>query len=825
MASMSKNSRPDDTLFADASGPGNQRDDGGGRPGTKLLVATRFVRVAVERGIDSVELSEGLTYRCDLPGVVTGDRVRVPLGSGNKPVRGIVLETGGIELLDGYAPEKVKAVLEHDGGGLPANMVELARWLSSYYVCPLGMVLSSMVPAAVKHATGRRSEVVLERVTLDETSVTALPKNARAMAEKIATLPGERFPTTLKSLVAELGLKTTASVMRLVKLGVLSASTRAVIRDSGWTEPEVVNNNESGDGGRVAHAPPSLTDQQSHVVERIGKALGAFSVHLLRGVTGSGKTEVYLRLIERTLAAGRSAIVLVPEIALTPQTSRRFRERFAALGVSVLHSGLSSSQRHGEWDRVRRGLSRVVVGARSAVFAPLDSLGLIVVDEEHDSSYKQDQLPRYNARDVAIKRAQLARCPVVLGSATPSLESWANVKPGVGVGVGTGAAKFSLWELAERVGGGEMPRVEIVDLAAERRVRAQNDPGSVRRQHALGPTLESAIGKTLDAGGQVILLLNRRGFAHYIACPDAKCGWVLTCDDCDATLVLHKDRALPRGEDVACHHCLSRRIMPRACPTCGKAVVVFGIGTQRLEEELLRSLGGAHGLDERTMLRVDSDTMESARDYFDALGRFARGEVRLLLGTQMIAKGLDFPNVRLVGVVNADTSLNLPDFRAAERTFQLVSQVAGRAGRSAGGGRVIVQTMEPRSPPIVLAARHDYVTFADQELAIRRRSGLPPATRMARVVCRDKDAAKASASAGRVAGSLRESLSSLRIAGRVEGPAACAVDRTHGQYRFEVTITAEKAGEIQRVLAACRSAGVLTSDAHTAVDVDPVSLM
>ncbi len=811
MPRTTKNPRENDTLF----GPGGAGTE---TPSSAVGVAARFVRVAVERGIDSVEFVEGLTYRCDLPGVRPGDRVRVPLGRGNKPVRGIVLEVGGVELLDGYDPGRVKPILEHDGGGgLPESMVELARWLSAYYVCPLGMVLSSMVPAAVKRATGRRSEVVVQRVTLEETARAGLPKNARAMAEQIAAFSGERFPFTPKALAVELGLKTTAAISRLVKLGVLTAGTREVIRDLGWTDPGEDLEHESGS----VQAARFLTDEQARAVDGIARTLGSFAPHLLRGVTGSGKTEVYLRLIERALGEGKSAIVLVPEIALTPQTSKRFRERFAGMGVSVLHSGLSSSQRHGEWDRVRRGASRVVVGARSAVFAPLESLGLIVVDEEHDPSYKQDQLPRYNARDVAIKRAQMSGCPVVLGSATPSLESWANVK----AGAGSAAAKFALWELTRRVGGGEMPRVEVVDLAAERRTRAQTDPGSVRRQHALGPTLEGAIGRTLDTGGQVILLLNRRGFVHYIACPDPRCGWVLTCDDCDATLVLHKDRDLPRGGDVACHHCLARRIMPRVCPTCGKPVVVFGIGTQRLEEELYRSLGESHGLDESSMLRVDSDTMESARDYFDALGRFARGEVRLLLGTQMIAKGLDFPNVRLVGVVNADTSLNLPDFRAAERTFQLVSQVAGRAGRSAGGGKVIVQTMEPRSPSIVLAAKHDYVTFADHELAIRHRSGLPPTTRMARIVCRDKDAAKASESAGRAAGFLRESLGSLGISGHVDGPAACAIDRTHGHYRFEVTVTAGKAGEIQRVLAACRSAGVLTSDAHTAVDVDPVSLM
>jgi primosomal protein N' (replication factor Y) len=534
-------------------------------------------------------------------------------------------------------------------------------------------------------------------------------------------------------------------------------------------------------------------------------------VHLLRGVTGSGKTEVYLRLIDRVLGEGRSAIVLVPEISLTPQTAGRFTRRLGETRVAVLHSGLTGSQRHREWSRVSSGEARVVVGARSAVFAPLKDLGLIVVDEEHDGSYKQDRLPRYNARDVAIVRGSLAGCPVLLGSATPSLESWANA-------TGRGA-KYRLWELPARVGGATLPEVRIVDLREEHRARREAE-GNDRRIHLLGTTLEHAIDRTLRAGGQVLILHNRRGFASYVWCRNAACGYVASCNQCDANLVVHRGERLPAGGVVRCHHCDSEQRVPRACPVCGGPVALWGGGTQRAEDELANKFA-ALGIEEgRTMLRLDSDTMRSARDYAAALSRFARGQVRLLLGTQMIAKGLDYPGVRLVGVIDADLSLHIPDFRAAERTFQLVSQVAGRAGRGQVPGRVILQTSNPHAAPIVLAARHDYAAFAAGELAVRDRAGLPPVTRMARVVCRDKDAA----AARRAAASLADVLAATPGL-RVRGPMPCVVSRVAGQYRVAVEIVAPAAGVLQRALAGARRAGLLRSDASTAVDVDPATLL
>jgi primosomal protein N' (replication factor Y) len=680
-------------------------------------------------------------------------------------------------------------------------MVDLAEWMAGYYVCPLGMVMASMVPAAVKQGVGRRA---VERVSLIPGAFENLKAPQRKLLDLVRALSPGEFPMSVQTLAARLDLKSPARLRALIAAGALQASMT-----------EEVHAREGLVGGLGL---PTLditpTAAQQRVIDGIAPSLGSFQVHLVRGVTGSGKTEVYLRLIAKVLERGQSAIVLVPEIALTPQTADRFTARFGRPRVAVMHSGLTAAQRNREWSRAASGAASVVVGARSAVFAPVANLGLIVVDEEHDSSYKQDRLPRYNARDVSIKRGQLEGFPVVLGSATPALESWANAT--------AGSAKWTLWELTERVGGAVLPQVEIVDLRLERQARAHSPTGQDGRLHLLGPTLEQALETTLNSGAQAILLLNRRGFAHYISCPKPACGFVLACSDCDANLVLHRHTGVPAGELVRCHHCLAEQMVPRLCPQCGTKLNVFGGGTQRAEDELVRkftSMGLALG---STLLRLDSDSMRSARDYYEALASFARGDARVLIGTQMIAKGLDYPNVRLVGVLDADTSLNIPDFRAAERTFQLVSQVAGRAGRGTQPGRVIIQTMNPESTPIRLAAAHDYVTFAHDELATRVRSKLPPAARMARVVCRDEDDAKARDRAGELVEVLRAIAGESAI---VRGPAPCPVSRVAGQYRWALDVFGPRAGVVQQVLAGARAKGLLKSDAKTAVDVDPVSLM
>mgnify|MGYP001189967271 CR=1 FL=1 len=761
-----------------------------------------YARVAVERGIDDLrEDDQGLVYATGEVRLEVGERVLVPLRGAKKPVGGLVIASGGAEVLGAVPAGRVKAIAGRTGAKLTPAMVELAQWMSAYYVCPLGMVGATMMPAAVKHGVGARQREMV-RVASGAAELAAgirLTPTMRKAWEGIER--GEvELPEEPRILAARLGLASVGALNRLVDAGVLERVQVEVVRSRAEAPLERGEGSNSG--------VPTLTEEQRSAAEGISEALGGFGVHLIRGVTGSGKTEVYLRVLARALERGRSGLVLVPEIALTPQTSKRFLDRFEAAGVAVLHSGLSSAERHRQWARAARGEARVVVGARSAVFAPMRDLGVIVVDEEHDHSYKQDQLPRYNARDVAIKRGQIEGATVVLGSATPSLESWANATGGRG--------KFRLWELTKRIGTARMPRVTIVDLGKLPRV-GHGSAGQVML--AVSPVLREALTRTLRNGHQAILLLNRRGYASYVCCPSSTCGWRLQCESCDASMVLHRGSGLPKGQLVRCHHCLAEQIVPVVCPICKRKTISLGLGTQRVEEELAREFGLIPG---ESLLRVDADTMSTARDYFEALGRFSRGEVRVLMGTQMIAKGLDFPNVALVGVINADTALHLPDFRSTERTFQLVSQVAGRAGRGNVPGEVVVQTLAPQHPAIVLASRHDYLGFARQELAVRKAGGLPPASRMARIVVRDKDADKAM----RAAEELVEVLRARKGRGmRVLGPLVCPLSRVADFYRVAVEVIASTPKEIQGLLAGLRSEKKLVSDARTAIDVDPMVLM
>jgi len=752
-----------------------------------------YAVVAVERGLDRLgdRAAEGLTYRVEGDPVIPGDRVEAPLGRGGTPTGGVVLAVGGAELLAGLSPSRVKPLLRRLGPGLPEDLIELARWISRYYVCPLGMVLASMTPAAVRRGVGKRTECVLELA--EPAPDTKLAPSAAKAFERIRALDNDVFPLTARDLADRIDEKNVGPINRLVRAGVLVERKRDTVRVATPFNRIAASTAE----------PPTPTAAQAEIVEGIAADLGNFGVDLLRGVTGSGKTEVYLRLIGRVLERGQSALVLVPEISLTPQTAGRFAARYSDAGVAVMHSGLTATQRHAEWERARTGEARLVIGARSAVFAPVRDLGLIVVDEEHDGSYKQDQLPRYHARDVAIKRAQLAGARVLLGSATPSIESWHNAVAG----------KFRLSELTERVGGGALPPVTLVDLGAERKL-------GMPREAPVGPTLAGALKDTLAGDGQAVLLLNRRGFASHLCCPDRTCGWTLRCNHCEAAMVLHRRRG--RLKLLRCHHCTAEQRRPDACPRCGKTPIPLGAGTQRAEDELA-PIVEACGLDPaEALLRIDADTMNRATDYFDALGRFERGEARVLLGTQMIAKGLDFPNVELVGVLSGDTALALPDFRAEERTFQLVSQVAGRTGRAGRTAKVLVQTADPSAFVLRAAAKHDYLAFADRELKTRTAAELPPATRMVRIVCRHGDAMKAEAAARELAEAL---IGASDPSVRVDGPMACPIERIADKWRFAVDLTGPTPGSLQAPMAALRASGLLKSDAATAVDVDPIALL
>ncbi len=785
------------------------------------------VLVAVERGIDVYP--DGLTYGVpsELVPLRVGQRVVVPLGRGNSPTYGWVVRSIDSAMKQGDSALRLKPVSSVDGSiVLPEQVMELARWMSAYYACPLGLAIAGVIPAAVKRGVGRVEQTFVSlsdagKKAFNAMSTQPLPRRSRKQTEELAEPPSpspKRLSAAHKRILAALvdhgaaarpmersallraaAVATRAPLRALAAHGLIEFTTHSHVEADWLTQAASVET--------VATSPSTLvlTAGQHAAVHDIGQVLASgFSQHLLFGVTGSGKTEVYLRLMQKCLEMGRTALLLVPEISLTPQTAGRVLDRFPNERVAMLHSALTASQRHHQWLMVADGSARVIVGARSAVFAPIPDnlLGLVIVDEEHDHSYKQDQAPRYHGRDLAIRRAQVARCPVVLGSATPSLESWFNAVE---------KHTSTLHELPTRAPGLTVPIVEIVDFSRD--IRRFRD----RRVHLLGERLAESLSRVVANDGQAILLLNRRGYANWIGC-SSRCGWMMRCDHCDAGMVCHEG---PRTRFVRCHHCLTEQRLLDHCPDCSAKVTVFGLGTQRVEQELVHvhpalALPGA-------VLRVDGDSMRSSRDLHEALGKFASGQVRVLVGTQMIAKGLDFPNVRLIGVVNADTAINLPDFRASERTFQLVSQVAGRCGRSSATGRAIVQTFQPDAASIRYAAAHNFRGFATLELATRKEFALPPYRRMARVVVRHESETVARGEAQCV----KDALDRLPEAAgcEIRGPLSCPITRIADRFRMQVEIFANDAASLQRLIAAARNVGAFPSAETVAVDIDPVALL
>lgn len=711
-----------------------------------------------------------------------GMRVRVPLGRSNRTVLGWCTEVGA-----GIRPARsMKDVAEvvDDGPLCSPQMVNLVLWMSHYYQAPPGQVFDALIPAGVRGAAGTRERTFVKPTprALDDALVDALPVKQRSALRHL--IAAARPLTT--SQLATLAECTEDPIRRLRKKGFLTAEVKRVMETSG----AVVKARPAGSLERL-----ELTDQQRVGLARINAAIDAGGAHnlLIQGVTGSGKTEVYIRAIEHLRRLGRQAIVLVPEISLTPQTRQRFEDRFES--VAVLHSQMSPSERHYHWQRITSGEVHVVVGPRSAVFAPLPNLGLIVIDEEHDASFKQDTVPRYHARDVARRRAAIGGFPLVLGSATPSLESWNASKSG----------RATLIQMTHRVEDRPLPDVQLVDL----RMKDQRSGGSISRP------LHQAIQQTIRDQGQIILLLNRRGFATSIQCP--ACGHVVGCPDCDMPLTHHRD-----GSKAICHYCDYQIPTPPWCPECKFDGIRYGgLGTQRLEAEVKARFPEAH------VARMDSDTMRKPGSHERVLSAFRRGEIQILLGTQMIAKGLDFPNVLLVGVINADTALHFPDFRAAERTFQLVTQVAGRTGRGNRGGRVLVQTYTPEHPAIQAASRHDYETFAKEELEQRRKYSYPPHGRVARIIIRGSDERATEA----FAESLVERLEAVRtLKGadvRILGPAPPPISRLRGKFRFHVLLQCGDAAVLGGVIrrAAADLKPPAKSDIQYVIDIDPMDML
>ena len=537
--------------------------------------------------------------------------------------------------------------------------------------------------------------------------------------------------------------------------------------------------------------PHKLTEEQSRALKSIEFSMNKpeHRTYLLHGITASGKTEVYLQAIETALKNGKQTIMLVPEISLTPQTVGRFVARFGDL-VAVIHSALTPAKRFLEWKKIKDGKAQIVVGARSAIFSPFSNLGLVIVDEEHETSYKQDDVPRYHARDVAHERARMNNCPLILGSATPSLESYYKAKQG----------EYELVKLTKRIEERLLPKVKIVDMRMELATR--------NRTVMFSKIMLDAIENTLKNGKQAMIFLNRRGFSTFVNCK--KCGLVLKCRRCDAVLVYHFEE-----KKLVCHYCGSSITPPDICPKCRSGYMsYFGLGTEKVESEMNRVFAGAR------IARMDSDTTAKSGSHDRILGDFKSGKANLLVGTQMIAKGHDFPEVTLVAVVSADVSLNIPDFRAGERTFNLLTQVSGRAGRGDAGGEVIVQTYSPDNYAIIAAAKHDYDKFYNEEIVARKELSFPPFVNLIKVTVRARNEDQASKTAAELATAIKAEDKEVMVA----GPAPAAVARVRGYFRYNVILKGHDRLKSCELLKKVLSSFGKPHGVLIAVDVDPVSM-
>ncbi|MDB5097526.1 MAG: primosomal protein, partial [Cyanobacteria bacterium RYN_339] len=725
------------------------------------------------------------------------------------------------------------------GDAIPVTLQALLLWLADTYLAPVSAVLQTAMPrgtlsrvqrivalavspeafrARALNAKGPAAE--LAEILLangGEASLARLQSAARKSTAVLATwrqeglirthtrfaAPDRKAKTALhviltegafekltdrqQALVGELrargGLYPLAA---LSKESGAAADTWKRLQAKGAVKIEERKVRRSAVGVASGAAAPVLTPHQAEVVARIEAGLDGGERFLLRGVTGSGKTEVYLQAIARVLAQDQGAIVLVPEISLTPQTVRRFQARFGDT-VAVLHSHLSDGERFDEWQRIRAGDARVVIGARSAIFAPVEDLGLVVIDEEHESSYKQDKSPRYHARTVAEERARLEGACLILGSATPCLESYAAAKEG----------RYTLLEMPERVASRPMPPVEVVDMCQE--LKAGNRSPFSRR-------LKTHLLAALERKEQAILLMNRRGYSSFVFCRD--CGYVCRCARCSVSMTYHQ---LPEG--LRCHYCDARGTVPTSCPAChSHHIRHFGAGTQQIEESARKLLPDAR------IVRLDRDTTTRKGSHERLLDAFGRGDYDILIGTQMVAKGLDFPRVTVVGVMAADGALHLPDFRAGERTFQLLTQVAGRAGRGDLPSEVVVQTYSPTHPAIVAAQTHDFLTFAEQELEDRRLLEYPPYVHCANVVIEGPDARRTQAIAQHF--SERLAHDGLQLFGPQEAPLAIL----RGMHRFRIFLKTHDLDLARRQLRAATAASSQPG-VRLSVDLDPYNLL
>jgi primosomal protein N' (replication factor Y) len=745
----------------------------------QYMAKATYVRVIIDRAIHrelDYSVPEGLMGR-----IGVGSRVRVPFRDTFALATVVALpeqtEAKGIRQIEAVIG-KAPALSEH--------LLELARWIGVYYCCPIETVMRSMLPQVIRRAeVGWKKQLFVQPgCKIDSDQLDKLRKRAPRQAELLDAISKLERPTRAADLLRQTSLNNQA-LRALVKRGLVELREESVVRDPHADEHFVATSNLI------------LNAEQACALNELTQALDSpenARPILLHGVTGSGKTEIYLQAIRATLGRGRTAIVLVPEISLTPQTVERFKGRFADVqdAVAVLHSHLSEGERHDEWHKIHSGRARIVIGARSAVFAPLKNLGLIVVDEEHETTYKQEEAPRYHARDVAVVRAKIEKCVVVLGSATPSLESYHNAAAG----------KYRLVTLTQRVDEKQMPLMRIVDLRQERRRE--------KKAAILSEKLSQAIADRLEKREQTILFLNRRGFSTSLLC--SECGEARSCPNCSVALTFHR-----HVSRLSCHLCGHTAAVPKKCPACGKDALIYaGFGTEKVESTVSQIFPKA------AVRRMDADSMTRKEAYRETLRNFRAGKIDILVGTQMIAKGLHFPNVTLVGIINADLALHLPDFRAGERTFQLLTQVAGRAGRGETTGEVFVQTYTPFSPSIQFARHHDFAGYFQQELEFRERCDFPPFKHAILITVRSAHEGRAKLSAETLKRRLKEALPEEFILGDAT-PAP--LEKLQGQFRFHILIRGEAIMRLTRLARETLDKLPFPEDVTVTVDVDPYQLL
>jgi primosomal protein N' (replication factor Y) len=709
-----------------------------------------------------------------------GARVEVPLGT--KRVTGFVVGINGTAP-PGVAVKPIRAILDDAGSALIPEIVELCRWAAEYYIAPLGLMLKVALPANMSARAKPGDElrdaagVRYDRWAILECGGSPPPSKLTDKQQRIVDQlqDGARPVAALEGsdgIIAALVKKSVIRIERRPRRHTLDAFL------SGHEAPDEFN----------------YSKEQQHAIDSIRKSFGTFAPFLLEGVTGSGKTEVYIEVMRDVVKRGEQAILLVPEISLTPVFAARLKQRFGER-IAILHSNLSASERYDQWWRAHRGEVDVAIGPRSALFTPFQRLGIIVVDDEGDGAYKQDETPRYNARDLAVVRAQIRKIPVVLGSATPSLESRENAARG----------KYTLLRMTHRVEARPLPDAAAIDLRNER--GEKEDRGFV----IFSAPLKAALNETFAAGEQAIILINRRGYAPYLLCRE--CANDFRCRDCSVTMTVHRRAGL-----LICHYCGLRRPIPPKCTNCGGEVLQpIGFGTEKVEERFRRDFPGI------AVDVLDRDSTRKRGELVRILDRFRTAKTQALIGTQMLSKGHHFPDVTLTAVLNADSILGYPDFRSAEKTFYLLTQVAGRAGRGERRGRVLIQTAFPTHYAIQHALRHDYEAFYQSEIEFRQTFHYPPATSMIAILFRGENPTlveKAAADAGRRLERAIEPLAGTRM----QGPAPAPLSRIKGVYRFQILLRSAQRTALRRAVEAAM-VGRKWTGVEFAIDVDPLNIL